>query len=603
MAGPMGHGGKQTTEKAKDFKGTIFTLLRYMKGHSIAVVIALICAIASTAFNVIGPDILGKITTKLFEGLMNKVQGLGGIDFPGIGRIMVILVFLYLLSWLFSFIQGLLMTGVTQKICFKLRAEIVHKIAHVPMEYFEDHSKGDVLSRITNDVDTLGSSLNQAISQVITSVTQMIGVTIMMFVISPILAGLTLLVIPVSLVLVGFIVHFSQKHFVAQQTKLGEVNGVVEEDIGGHTIIQLFNREAKSEKTFNAINNDLYNSSWKSQFLSGLMQPVMMFVSNMAYVMVVVVGAMLAVAQIITVGDIQAFMQYARNFTTPITQLANVSNVLQSMAAAAERVFEFLAAPDEPEPEKPEEPRVLDGAVSFSNVAFGYVPDQTVISNFTSAAKPGQTVAIVGPTGAGKSTLMKLMLRFYDVRNGSVSVDNLDVRKWKRDTLRKNFGMVLQDSWLFEGSIRENVRYGRLDATDEEVEEACKIASCDHFIRTLSGGYDFCINEAASNISQGQRQLITIARAVLADRPILVLDEATSNVDTRTEVLIQRAMDKLMEGRTSFVVAHRLSTIKNADVILVMRDGDVVETGTHEELLRANGFYAELYNSQFAECD
>lgn len=495
------------------------------------------------------------------------------------------------------------MTSVTQKICFKLRAQIVNKIAHVPMEYFEDHSKGDVLSRITNDVDTLGASLNQTISQVITSVTQMIGVTIMMFVISPILAGLTLLVIPVSLVLVGVVVHFSQKYFVAQQTKLGDVNGVVEEDIGGHTIIQLFNREKKSESAFNLINDDLYNSAWKSQFLSGLLQPVMMFVSNMAYVMVVVVGAMLAVAQMITVGDIQAFMQYARNFTTPITQLANVSNMLQSMAASAERVFEFLVAPDEAEPEVPEKPKLVNGAVSFSNVEFGYVPDQTVITDFTSAAKPGQTIAIVGPTGAGKSTLMKLMLRFYDVRKGSVSVDNLDVKKWERATLRKNFGMVLQDSWLFEGTIRENVRYGRLDATDEEVEEACRIASCDHFIHTLSGGYDFCINEAATNISQGQRQLITIARAVLADRPILVLDEATSNVDTRTEVLIQRAMDKLMEGRTSFVVAHRLSTIKNADVILVMRDGDVVETGTHKELLAANGFYANLYNSQFADCE
>lgn len=603
MPAGMGPGSKQTTEKAKDFKGTIFGLLRYMRGHSIAIAFALICAIASTAFNVIGPDILGKITTKIFEGLMGRVQGGAGIDFEGIGKIMAILICLYLASCLFSFIQGLLMTSVTQKICFKLRAQIVNKIAHVPMEYFEDHSKGDVLSRITNDVDTLGASLNQTISQVITSVTQMIGVTIMMFVISPILAGLTLLVIPVSLVLVGIVVHFSQKYFVAQQTKLGDVNGVVEEDIGGHTIIQLFNREKKSESAFNLINNDLYNSAWKSQFLSGLLQPVMMFVSNMAYVMVVVVGAMLAIAQMITVGDIQAFMQYARNFTTPITQLANVSNMLQSMAASAERVFEFLAAPDESEPEVPEKPKLVDGAVSFSNVEFGYVPDQTVITDFTSAAKPGQTVAIVGPTGAGKSTLMKLMLRFYDVRKGSVSVDNLDVKKWERATLRKNFGMVLQDSWLFEGTIRENVRYGRLDATDEEVEEACRIASCDHFIRTLSGGYDFRINEAATNISQGQRQLITIARAVLADRPILVLDEATSNVDTRTEILIQRAMDKLMEGRTSFVVAHRLSTIKNADIILVMRDGDVVETGTHKDLLAANGFYANLYNSQFTDCD
>lgn len=600
---PMGRRVGPTTEKAKDFKGTLLTLLGYLKGHMVAVTIAVIFAIASVVFNVLGPDVLGKITTKLFEGLMAKVQGTGSIDFAGIGKIMIFLICLYAASCLFSFIQGILMTGVTQKICFKMRAQIVHKIAHVPMEYFEEHSKGDVLSRITNDVDTLGTSLNQTISQFITSVTQIIGVMVMMFVISPILAGLSLLIIPVSLVVVGVVVFFSQKYFVAQQNKLGEVNGVVEEDIGGHTVIQLFNREKKSDEHFSRINENLYTSAWKSQFLSGLLQPLMMFVSNMAYVMVVVVGAMLAVAQIITVGDIQAFMQYVRNFTTPITQLANISNMLQAMAAAAERVFEFLAVPDESEPEHPEEPKLLNGAVSFNNVQFGYVPEQTVLHDFTSAAKPGQTVAIVGPTGAGKSTLMKLMLRFYDVREGSVLVDDLNVKEWERSTLRRNFGMVLQDSWLFEGTIRENVRYGRLDATDEEVENACKVACCDHFIQTLPAGYDFMINEAATNISQGQRQLITIARAVLADRPILVLDEATSNVDTRTEMLIQKAMDTLMEGRTSFVVAHRLSTIKNADVILVMRDGDVVESGTHKELLKKGGFYAELYNSQFADCD
>lgn len=602
MPGPMGYRGP-TTERAQDFKGTLFKLLGYLKQHLLAVIIALVFAVMSVVFNVIGPDVLGQITTKLFEGLMAKVQGTGGIDFVGIGKIMVFLICLYAASCLFSFIQGLLMTGVTQKICFKLRAQIVYKIAHVPMDYFEDHSKGDVLSRITNDVDTLGSSLNQVISQVITSFTQIIGVTVMMFSISATLAGLTLLVVPVSLLVVGIVVHFSQKYFTEQQNKLGAVNGVVEEDIGGHTVLQLFNREKRSIATFNTINDDLYTSSWKSQFLSGLLQPVMMFISNMAYVMVVVVGAMLAIANIITVGDIQAFMQYIRNFTTPITQLANVSNMLQSMAAAAERVFEFLAAPNESEPKKPKEPAKRDGAVSFEHVQFGYIPNQVVLSDFTSFAKPGQTVAIVGPTGAGKSTLMKLMLRFYDAQKGSVSVDNVDVCDWRRADLRKNFGMVLQDSWLFEGTIRENVRYGRLDATDEEVEEACKIACCDHFIHTLADGYDFMINEAATNVSQGQRQLITIARAVLADRPILVLDEATSNVDTRTEMLIQQAMDKLMQGRTSFVVAHRLSTIKNADVILVMRDGDVIESGTHEELLKKNGFYAELYNSQFANCE
>ncbi len=602
MPGPMGRGGP-TTERAKDLKGTLFKLFGYLKEHLFAVIIAIVFAIVSVVFNVVGPDVLGQITTKLFEGLMAKVQGTGGIDYEGIARIMAFLIGLYVTSCFFSFVQGILMTSVTQKVCFKLRAQIVHKIAHVPMDYFENHSKGDVLSRITNDIDTLGSSLNQVISQVITSITQIIGVTVMMFLISPVLAGLTLLILPVSLIVVGIVVHFSQKYFVEQQRKLGAVNGVVEEDIGGHTVLQLFNREKKSVDTFNKINDDLYASSWKSQFLSGLLQPVMMFISNMAYVMVVVVGALLAIARIITVGDIQAFMQYIRNFTTPITQLANVSNMLQSMAAAAERVFEFLAAPNESEPETPCEPKKRDGAVSFDHVQFGYVPNQVVLNDFTSAAKPGQTVAIVGPTGAGKSTLMKLMLRFYDAQKGSVSVDNLNVCDWPRADLRKNFGMVLQDSWLFEGTIRENVRYGRLDATDEEVEEACKIACCDHFIHTLADGYDFMINEAATNVSQGQRQLITIARAVLADRPILVLDEATSNVDTRTELLIQQAMDKLMEGRTSFVVAHRLSTIKNADVILVMRDGDVVEKGTHKELLKQGGFYAELYNSQFADCD
>lgn len=602
MPSPMGRGGP-TTERAKDLKGTLFKLFGYLKEHLFAVIIAIVFAIVSVVFNVVGPDVLGQITTKLFEGLMAKVQGTGGIDYEGIARIMAFLIGLYVASCFFSFVQGILMTGVTQKVCFKLRAQIVNKIAHVPMDYFEEHSKGDVLSRITNDIDTLGSSLNQVISQVITSITQIIGVTVMMFLISPILAGLTLLILPVSLIVVGIVVHFSQKYFVEQQSKLGAVNGVVEEDIGGHTVLQLFNREKKSVDAFNTINNDLYASSWKSQFLSGLLQPVMMFISNMAYVMVVVVGALLAIARIITVGDIQAFMQYIRNFTTPITQLANVSNMLQSMAAAAERVFEFLAAPNESEPETSCEPKKRDGAVSFDHVQFGYVPNQVVLSDFTSAAKPGQTVAIVGPTGAGKSTLMKLMLRFYDAQEGSVSVDNVNVCDWSRADLRKNFGMVLQDSWLFEGTIRENVRYGRLDATDEEVEEACKIACCDHFIHTLADGYDFMINEAATNVSQGQRQLITIARAVLADRPILVLDEATSNVDTRTELLIQQAMDKLMEGRTSFVVAHRLSTIKNADVILVMRDGNVVEKGTHKELLKQGGFYAELYNSQFADCD
>lgn len=599
MPGPVRH----TTERAKDFKGTLARLGAYAKPHWVPLLFAVACAILSVVFNVIGPDILGQVTTKLYEGLVAKVQGTGGIDFAGIAHIMLFLIGLYLAAGAANFCQGILMTRVTQSVCFRLRGDIAEKIAHVPMSYFEGHSKGDVLSRVTNDVDTLGQSLNQAVTQLVTSIAQVIGVLVMMFSISPVLAGLTLLVLPLSAVAILISVRFSQRFFVRQQQQLGQVNGIVEEDFAGQSVIAVFNQGERAAQEFNQVNDQLCESAWKSQFLSGLMQPLMAFIGNMAYVMVVVVGAQLAISNIITIGDIQAFMQYVRNFTQPIQQLASISNVFQQMAAAAERVFEFLDAPVESEPQEPQLPAVRQGAVTFDNVSFGYLPGHTVIHDFSCQVKPGQTVAIVGPTGAGKTTIMKLMMRFYDVDKGSLAVDGLDVRSWNREELRSNFAMVLQDTWLFEGTVRENIRYGRLDATDEEVEEAARIARCDHFIHTLAGGYDFEINEGATNVSQGQRQLLTIARAVLADRPMLILDEATSNVDTRTEVLIQEAMDRLMAGRTSFVVAHRLSTIRNADVILVMEQGDVVESGTHEELLAQGGAYAKLYNSQFDGCE
>ncbi|MEY8436442.1 ABC transporter ATP-binding protein [Atopobiaceae bacterium 24-176] len=602
--GPMGgHGARGPAEKPKDLAGTMRRLLSYGRPHILALVLALLFAVASVAFNVIGPDVLGQITTKLFEGLVAKVGGTGGIDFAWISRTALFLLGLYLASAGCQAIQGLLLTGVSQRVCYRMRTDIAKRISRVPLGYFDDHSKGDVLSRITNDVDTLGMSLNQSLSQMVTSVTQVVGVAAMMLSISPLLAGVTFLCLPVALVAVLVVVHFSQRHFVRQQSTLGVVNGIVEEDFAGQAVIQAFGRRQASVAEFDEANESLYDSAWKSQFLSGLMQPLMTLVSNMGYVGVVVVGAGLAAAGSISIGDIQAFMQYVRNFTQPISQLANVGNMLQSMAAAAERVFEFLDAPVESEPAEPELPATRDGAVAFENVVFGYKADEPVIRGLSFEASPGQTVAIVGPTGAGKSTLMKLMLRFYDVESGGVAVDGLDVRRWSRSDLRSNFAMVLQDSWLFKGTVRENIRFGRLDATDEEVEEAARIARCDHFINTLDGGYDFMVNEEGTNLSQGQRQLVTIARAVLADRPVLILDEATSNVDTRTEVLIQEAMERLMEGRTSFVVAHRLSTIRGADKILVMEHGDVVEQGTHQELLAKGGTYATLYNSQFEGCE
>ena len=596
----MGHAGRgRSVEKAKDFKGTMLKLLGYVGEHKMAVLLGILFAICSVVFNIVGPKVLGSVTTKLYEGLIATVQGTGSVDFAWIGMTLLGLLGLYLASSACNLVQGWLMTGVTQKVCYRMRAEIAEKISVIPMSYFNGHSKGDVLSRITNDVDTLGQSLNQSITQLITSVTQVVGVLVMMLSISLPLTGVTVLTLPVSVVIVGVVVHFSQRYFREQQQVLGTVNGIVEEDFAGQNVIQVFNRSETAVSDFEAENDRLFTSAWRSQFLSGLMMPLMSLVGNMGYVGVVVVGAQLALAGQAMPGDIQSFIQYVRNFTQPIQQLANVSNTMQSMAAATERVFEFLAAPEEDEPADPRVPSERDGRVEFDHVRFGYDPDQPIIHDLTFAAEPGQTVAIVGPTGAGKTTLIKLLQRFWDVDGGSLRVDGLDVREWDRSELRSEFAMVLQDTWLFNGTIRENIRYGRPDATDEEVEAAARAARCDHFIHTLAGGYDFVINEEGTNLSQGQRQLVTIARAVLADRPALILDEATSNVDTRTEELIQRAMDELMRGRTSFVIAHRLSTIRNADVILVLRDGDIVEKGTHEELLALGGFYAELYNSQF----
>ena len=596
---PMGRG--RSTERAKDFRGTIVRLLGYVGRHKVAVILACVFAVCSVVFNIVGPRVLGSVTTKLYEGLVATVQGTGSVDFEWIGMTLLGLLGLYLASSACNLVQGWLMTGVTQKICYRMRKEIAEKIAVIPMSYFNGHSKGDVLSRITNDVDTLGQSLNQSITQLITSVTQVVGVLVMMLSISLPLTGVTVLTLPVSVVIVLVMVHFSQKYFREQQRVLGTVNGIVEEDFAGQNVIQVFDRSERAVADFEVENDRLFVSGWRSQFLSGLMMPLMSLVGNMGYVGVVVVGAQLALVGQAAPGDIQSFIQYVRNFTQPIQQLANVSNTMQSMAAATERVFEFLAAPEESEPEHPQLPARREGRVEFDHVRFGYVPGKTIIKDFSCVAEPGQTVAIVGPTGAGKTTLIKLLQRFWDVDAGSLRVDGIDVRDWDRSELRKEFAMVLQDTWLFNGTIRENIRYGRPDATDEEVETAARAARCDHFIHTLAGGYDFVINEEGTNLSQGQRQLLTIARAVLADRPALILDEATSNVDTRTEERIQRAMDALMVGRTSFVIAHRLSTIRNADVILVLRDGDIVEKGTHEELLAKGGFYAELYNSQFAQ--
>ena len=600
--GPMGRmGGMRRGEKAKDFKGTMRQLLGYIGQHKIAVFAAVAFAVCSVIFNIVGPKVLGQVTTKLFEGLVAKVNGTGDVDFDWIAKTLGFLLCLYLASSACSLIQGWLMTGVTQKICYRMRKEIAAKIAVVPMNYFNGHSKGDVLSRITNDVDTLGQSLNQSVTQLITSVTQIIGVLVMMLSISLPLTGVTVLTLPAAAIILTVMIHFSQPYFREQQQVLGTVNGIIEEDFAGQNVIQVFDRAEASIEEFDRQNDRLFVSGWRSQFLSGLMMPLMSLVGNMGYVGVVVVGAQLALTGNATPGDIQSFIQYVRNFTQPVQQLGNVSNTMQSMVAATERVFEFLAAPEEEQKADAQIPEKRPGHVEFDHVKFGYTPDKTIIHDFSCEAQPGQTIAIVGPTGAGKTTLIKLLQRFYDVDGGSLRVEGVDVRDWDRAALRGEFAMVLQDTWLFNGTIRENIRYGRPDATDAEVEAAARAARCDHFIHTLAGGYDFMINEEGTNLSQGQRQLVTIARAILADRPALILDEATSNVDTRTEELIQRAMDALMQGRTSFVIAHRLSTIRNADVILVIRDGDIVEKGTHDELLAQGGFYADLYNSQFDE--
>ena len=566
-----------------------------------AIVVVLVFAVGSTIFNIVGPKVLSTATTELFNGIVAKIDGSGGIDFDAIARILVFTLGLYLLSAACSFVQGWIMSSVSQRTCYQLRGAIADKIDRMPMGYFERTSVGDTLSRITNDVDTLGQSLNQGVTQLITSVTTIVGVLIMMLSINPLMTLITVVILPVSIVLIMVVVKRSQKYFVAQQRTLGKINGIVEETFSGHAIVKAFNREDGTVDRFNETNAKLYGSAWKSQFFSGLMQPIMTFVGNLGYVAVAIAGSFLAVQGIITVGDIQAFIQYVKNFTQPITQLTQVSNVLQQMAAAAERIFEFLDAPEEEPDHATARTADVECNVQFDHVRFGYDPEKPVIKDFSAQVSEGQTVALVGPTGAGKTTMVKLLMRFYDVQSGCIKIGGTDIRDFARDDLRSLFGMVLQDTWLFHGTIRDNIRYGKLDATDEEVEAAAKAAYVNHFIQTLPQGYDTEINEDASNISQGQRQLLTIARAILADRRMLILDEATSSVDTRTEERIQKAMDNLMAGRTSFVIAHRLSTIKSADLILVIRDGDIVEQGTHEELLALGGFYAELYNSQFTE--
>lgn len=594
--------GMMPGEKPKDFKNSIEKLVRYLGRYWYAIVAVMIFAAVSTVFSVAGPKVMARATNALVEGLGKKIAGTGSIDFTYIAKVLLFTLGLYICSAVFSFIQGMIMTGITQKTCYRMRKEISEKINRMPMKYFESRTYGEVLSRITNDVDTLGQSLNQSVTQIITSVATLVGTLVMMISISGIMTLISLVILPVSAILISFIIKHSQKYFRQQQEYLGHINGQVEEVYGGHLVVQAYNKQESTIKKFEDTNQILFQSAWKSQFLSGLMQPIMQFVGNLGYVGVAISGGLLAIRGTIGVGEIQAFIQYVRNFTQPIQQIAQVANMLQSMSAASERVFEFL---DEEEEELTVEHAVhldhVDGYVDFSRVSFGYNPGQIIIRDFSAHVTPGQKIAIVGPTGAGKTTMVKLLMRFYDVTGGAIQVDGHDIRDFNRQELRDAFGMVLQDTWLFKGSIMENIRYGRLDATDEEVIEAAKAAHAHHFIQTLPGGYQMELNEDASNVSQGQKQLLTIARAILADNPILILDEATSSVDTRTEVRIQKALDNLMRGRTSFIIAHRLSTIRNADLILVMKDGDIIEQGTHEQLLAQKGFYADLYNSQFEE--
>ncbi|RGH42045.1 ABC transporter ATP-binding protein [Firmicutes bacterium AM41-5BH] len=597
--GPMGH-GRMGGEKAKDFKGTMGKLIKYMSAFKIQMLFVVIFAIGGTVFNIIGPKILGKATTEIFNGLVSKVSGGSGMDFEKIATILLTALALYVTSALCSLVQGFMMTGVSQKTTYRLRKEISQKINRMPMNYFDTRTHGEVLSRVTNDVDTLGQSLNQSATQIITSTTTIIGVLVMMLSISPLMTLVALLILPVSLGMISFVMKHSQKYFKGQQEYLGNVNGQVEEVYSGHNIVKAFNKEKDVIEEFEKTNDKLYDSAWKSQFFSGMMMPIMQFVGNLGYVGVVILGGVLAAKKTIEVGDIQSFIQYVRNFTQPIQQLAQVANMLQSTAAASERVFEFLEEEEEDQTvPNPVSVEGLEGNVTFEHVHFGYNEDKIIINDFSVDVKEGQKIAIVGPTGAGKTTMIKLLMRFYDVNGGAILIDGHNVKDFNRSELRQMFGMVLQDTWLFHGSIKDNIKYGKLDATDEEVIEAAKAARVHRFVQTLPGGYDMELNEEASNVSQGQKQLLTIARVILADPKILILDEATSSVDTRTEIQIQKAMDTLMKGRTSFVIAHRLSTIRDADVILVMKDGDIVEQGNHEELLAKNGFYADLYNSQF----
>ena len=596
--GHMGPGG--ANEKAKDFKGTLKKLLHYMSVFKVQMAFIVIFAICGTVFDIVGPKILGKATTEIYNGLVSKVSGGSGMDFGRIGQILLMTLGLYLISALCSFIQGYLMTGVSQKTTYRLRKEISEKINRMPMNYFDTKPVGEVLSRVTNDIDTLGQSLNQSATQMITSVTTLIGVLAMMLSISPLMTLATLVILPVSMILISFVMKHSQKYFRGQQEYLGNVNGQVEEIYSGHNIIKAFNKEEDVIREFDTTNDRLYDSAWRSQFFSGMMMPIMQFIGNLGYVVVAILGGFLTIKKTIEVGDIQSFIQYVRSFTQPIQQIAQVANMLQMTAAASERVFEFLEEEEEDQAvEHPVSVENLEGNVSFDHVHFGYNADRIIVNDFSAEVKEGQKIAIVGPTGAGKTTMIKLLMRFYDVNSGAIKIDGHDVRDFNRSELREMFGMVLQDTWLFNGSIWDNIKYGKLDATDEEVIQAAKAAHVHQFVKTLPGGYDMELNEEANNVSQGQKQLLTIARAILADPKILILDEATSSVDTRTEVLIQKAMDNLMKGRTSFVIAHRLSTIRDADMILVMKDGDIVEQGNHEELLAKGGFYADLYNSQF----